>query len=127
MLYRIIRALSLLRYILNGAKNYEERFKLFYIERRLSTFEIKRRLADICHQYNHLSLCYKGQIWTTRALMADGFHQIHLRFYYEGDRMLVTGHYELEPEMFPFKHMKGVDLRCLDNGEILKIKWSFYR
>lgn len=96
----------------------ESKHRLFQLPKPLTPREIMHRLIDDGYQYNALSTTYRHQIWTIRKL-TDVDHQIHLRFY--SDRW-VSGHSELQPEMWPMEHLQGKDLRPLNEGEIFKLR-----
>ncbi|GAI70967.1 unnamed protein product [marine sediment metagenome] len=118
LLFRLVKWSRAVRIFFGGYTKMEEKHKLFQLPHMLSPRQIYYTLIDDCYQYNSLSSIYKKQIFTVRKL-TDIDHQIHLRFY--SDRW-VSGHYELAPEMWPAQHLKGEDLRALNEGEIFKLK-----
>ena len=117
LLFRLVKWTRAVRVFFGGYTKMEEKHKLFQLPKLLAPRGIYKRLIDDCYQY-HLSSTYKGQIFTLRKL-TDPNHQIHLRFY--SDRW-VTGHHELQPEMWPMLHLKGEGLRPLNEGEIFKLR-----
>lgn len=118
LLFKLVKWTRAVRIFFGGYKAMEEKHKLFQLAKPLTPKEIYRRLLDDCYQYNTMSTTYKKQIFTVRKLI-DLDHQIHLRFY--SDRW-VTGHSELQPEMWPIAHLTGRDLRSLNKDEIFKLK-----
>ena len=118
LLFRLVKWTRAIRITLGGYKAMEEKHKFFRLPKPLTPREIHDRLIDDCYQYNPLSTTYKKQIWTVRKL-TDIDHQIHLRFYSDG---WVTGHYELQPEQWPIQHLRGKDLRPLNDGEMFKLR-----
>jgi len=118
LLFKLVKVTRAIRIALGGYKAMEEKHKLFQLSKPLKPWEIYRRLIGDCYQYNTMSATFKKQIFTVRKL-TDTDHQIHLRFYSNG---WVSGHSEICPESSPTDHLKGKDLRPLDDGEIFKIK-----
>lgn len=118
MLYQLVKATRRLRILLGGYKAMEEKHKLFQLPKPLTPRQITKRLIKHCYQYNALSTTYKKQIWTVRKL-TDADHQIHLRFYSNG---WVSGHSELQPEMWPSQHLAGRDLRSLNDEEASRLE-----
>jgi len=118
LLFKLVKATRAIRIFFGGYKGMESKHKLFQIPQLLIPREICHKLIGDCYQYNALSTTYKKQIWTMRKL-TDVDHQIHLRFY--SDRW-VSGHYELQPEMWPMEHLQGESLRPLNEGEVFKLK-----
>lgn len=118
LLFKLVKLTRAIRIALGGYKAMEEKHKLFQLSPPLSTRQIYKRLIPHCYQYNTMSTTYRKQIFTVRKLI-DINHQIHIRFYNDG---WVTGHHELQPEMWPKAHLQGRDLRPLNEGEIFKIK-----
>ena len=118
LLFRLVKWSRAIRIALGGYTAMEEKHKLFQLPKLLTPREIYKELIDDCYQYNALSYTYKKQIFTARK-MTDIDHQIHLRFY--SDRW-VSGHYELAPDQWPVDHLKGEELRPLNEGEIFKLK-----
>lgn len=118
LLFKVVKWSRAIRIFFGGYTAMESKHKLFQLPKLLSPRQIYMRLIDDCYQYNALSSTYKKQTFTVRKLV-DPNHQIHLRFY--SDRW-VTGHYELQPEMWPMGHLKGEDLRPLNEGEIFKLR-----
>lgn len=118
LLFKLVKATRAIRIFFGGFTEMEERHKLFRRLKPLTPREIMHRLIGDGYQYNALSTTYKKQIWTVRKL-TDLDHQIHLRFYSNG---WVSGHYELQPEMWPAEHLQGKDLRPLNEGEVFKLK-----
>ena len=127
MLYIIIKLTRRIRCFLTGNHDWDSHYYLFHVDGRLPVGEIRRRLIPLCYQYNPFSATYRGQIWTVRRLDQDGIHQYHLRFYYENGRTRVSGHYEMDPTIFPLQHFQGLDLRQLEEQERLKIQWALIR
>jgi hypothetical protein len=113
LLFKLVKLTRAVRIFFGGFTEMEQRWRLFQLERRLTPREISKRLIPLCYQYNALSTTYRKQIWTARKL-TDVNHQIHLRFYGDG---WVTGHYELQPEMWLVAHLKGRELRALTETE----------
>jgi len=118
LLFKLVKLTRAIRIALGGYTEMEEEHKLFKLERCLTPREIYRRLIPWCYQYNFASTTYRGQVWTVRKL-TDVTHQIHLRFYEDG---WVTGHYELQPEMWPWLHLRGRDLRALTEQEVSALR-----
>ena len=118
LLFKLVKLTRAVRILFGGYKAMEEKHKLFQMQKPLTQREIYCKLIPCCYQYNILSTTYKKQIFTVRKL-TDLDHQIHLRFYSDG---WVSGHYELQPDMWPTEHLNGRDLRPLSEGEIFKIK-----
>ncbi len=118
LLFKLVKATRAIRIFFGGYKGMEAKHRLFQLSKLLTPREISRILIGDCYQYNALSTTYRHQIWTIRKL-TDVDHQIHLRFY--SDRW-VSGHYELQPEMWPVPHLEGRDLRPLNEGEVFKLK-----
>lgn len=96
---------------------YEKEFRLFKLE-GVNEVDIYDRLIPHCYQYNYIGAVYRKQIFQVRWLL-NLEYQIHLRFYKNG---WVTGHYELQPEMYPMAHLKGEKLRKLNRGEKVAIE-----
>ncbi len=118
MLYKIIKATRRFRILLGGYKKMEKKHRLFQLPYPLSPIQIYGKLLSHCYQYNTLSTTYKKQIFTVRKI-TDLDHQIHLRFYSDG---WVSGHWEISPETSPINHLKGIDLRPLDEYETSNLK-----
>ncbi len=118
LLFKLVKWSRAIRIFFGGYKAMEEKHKLFRLAEPPTPREIYRRLIDDCYQYNTMSTTYKKQIFTVRKL-TDLHHQLHLRFYSDG---WVTGHSELQPEMWPIAHLTGRDLRSLNKDEIFKLR-----
>ena len=118
LLFKLVKWSRAVRILFGGYKAMEEKHKLFQLAEPPTPREIYRRLIDDCYQYNTMSTTYKKQIFTVRKL-TDIDHQIHLRFYSDG---WVSGHSELQPEMWPSLHLQGRDLRPLNKDEIFKLR-----
>lgn len=118
LLFKLVKLTRAIRIFFGGYKAMEEKHKLFELPYPFTPKEIYFRLIPHCYQYNTLSTTYKKQIFTVRKLV-DFIHQIHLRFYSDG---WVSGHYELQPDMFPMEHLKGVRLRPLNEFEVSELK-----
>lgn len=117
MLYKLVKWTRAIRILFGGYKGMEEKHKLFQLPKPLTPRQITKRLIEHCYQYNALSTTYKKQIWTVRKL-TDADHQIHLRFYSDG---WVSGHFELQPELWPRQHLRGRDLTSLTNEEAYRL------
>lgn len=124
MLYKLVRFSRQIRCWLGGGKRREAPHRMFKLDKALPAEELRKRLIPLCYQYNQFSHTYRGQYWTCRRLDKDGIHQYHLRFYTNGE---VTGHWELDPLLFPADHLKGIDLRSLKEREINEIYWALSR
>ena len=124
MLYKLVRFTRQIRCWLGGGKKREAYHHLFKLDKALPTEDIRRRLIPLCYQYNPFSHTYRGQYWTCRRLDNDGVHQYHLRIYKNAE---VTGHWELDPLLLPNAHLKGQDLRPLNDKEIAEIKHALTR
>ena len=111
LLFRLVRWARVILAWFFGNK-YEEEFRLFRLE-KVNEEDIYDRLIPYCYQYNYMGAVYREQVFQVRQL-TDLLHQIHLRFYKDG---WVTGHYELQPEMYPMTHLRGEGLRELTLGE----------
>lgn len=118
LLFKLVKWTRAIRIFFGGYTKMEEKHKLFHLPKPLAPREIYRRLIDDCYQYNTMSTTYKKQIFTVRKL-TDLDHQIHLRFYSDG---WVSGHSELQPDQWPLQHIRGRDLRPLNDAEVFKIK-----
>lgn len=118
LLFKLVKWTRAIRIFFGGCTEMEERHKLFKLPVPLTPRQVYQRLIPACYQYNAISTTYRGQIWTVRQL-SDLDHQVHLRFYEDG---WVTGHYELQPEMWPMEHLRGADLRHLTDDEVAIIK-----
>lgn len=118
LLFKLIKWTRAIRIFFGGYKAMEEKHKLFQLPKPLTPREIYQKLIRDCYQHNVMSTTYKKQIFTVRKLV-DLDHQIHLRFYSDG---WISGHYELQPEQWPGEHLKGKDLRALNEDEIFKIQ-----
>jgi len=127
MLYCLVKWSRRIRILLGGYKSYEEQHWLFNLTGKMPIEEIRRRLIPLCYQYNAFSSTYLGQVWTCRKLDKDNIHQYHLRFYHNHKSTIVTGHWELDPLLFPLEHLKGVDLKCLTISEIQSLKLALTR
>jgi len=123
MILKLIHFTNHIRAIFFGYRGYEDRFHLFTVSRIMAPSEIRCLLIPLGYQYNFASITYRGQVWTCRKLDNDCNHQYHLRFYHDFDRLctIVTGHWELDCLMLPWQHCKGIDLRCLNETELLDI------
>ncbi|MBA7582603.1 hypothetical protein ES708_24535 [subsurface metagenome] len=120
LLFKLVKWSRALRILFGGYKEVEEKHKLFQLPKLLTPREISYKLIGGGYQYNALSTTYRHQIWTVRKL-TDVDHQIHLRFYSDPDQW-VSGHSELQPEMWPAEHLRGKELRPLNEGEVFKLK-----
>lgn len=118
LLFRLVKLTRAIRIFFGGYKGMEEKHKLFQLPEPLTPRQIHSRLVRSGYQYNSMSTTYKKQIWTMRKLV-DIDHQIHLRFYSDG---WISGHYELQPEMWPTEHLRGKDLRPLNRWQVSRIK-----
>ena len=118
LLFKLVKWSRAIRILFGGYTKMEEKHKLFQLPKPFHPRWIYKMLIDDCYQYNTLSSTYKKQIFTCRKL-TDIDHQIHLRFY--SDRW-VSGHWELCPEIDPAGHLRGDDLRALNESEIFKLK-----
>lgn len=118
LLFRLAKLTRAIRIFFGGYKAMEEKHKLFRLSRAPTPREIYQRLIPDGYQYNAMSTTYKNQIWTVRKL-TDIDHQIHLRFYSDG---WVSGHSELQPEQWLLEHLRGKELRSLNDNEIFKLK-----
>lgn len=78
--------------------------------------ECYRRLIPAGFQFSPLATHYPGQVFSVRRLAGE--FQYHLRLYQDGT---VTGHYEWNYEFEMVKHIRGVDCRPLDNGEVQQL------
>ena len=127
MLLKIIQLSRHIRSLFCGLQERKEEWYLFNLQGHWKPSNIRKALIPEGYQYNPFSTTYKGQIWTCRKLMCDGWHQIHLRFYHVDDCTIITGHYELDPLMNPGDHLRGEGLRALDHEERLRVQWAFFR
>ncbi|MBA7712063.1 hypothetical protein ES703_121032 [subsurface metagenome] len=118
LLFKLVKLTRAIRIFFGKYTAMEEKHELFRLPKLLTPQEIYRKLIPECYQYNTLSTTFKRQIFTARKL-TDLSHQIHLRFYSDG---WVSGHYELQPDMFSALHLKGVDLRALTPEEREEIR-----
>lgn len=116
--FKLIRWTRQLRAWLGLNKGMEPQHYFYTLPKALTPREISALLWFHGWGYNTLSHTYKGQIFTCRKLDPPR-HQWHLRFYSNGD---ISGHYEVDPFVFPLEHIDGVDLRSLNEGEIFKLK-----
>lgn len=115
--FRLIRWTRQLRIWLGGWKEMERRHYLFTHSQPLTPEQICERLWRHGWGYNTMSHTYRGQRFTVRRPDPPR-HQWHLRFYSDGR---VSGHYEVDPFIFPLEHLDGVDLRALNNSEIYEL------
>jgi len=123
MILRLVQFTNKIRALFSGYRGYEDKFYLFSVSRIVAPCEIRCLLIPLGYQYNFASITYRGQVWTCRKLDNNCHHQYHLRFYHDLDSRctIVTGHWELDCMMFPAEHLKGIDLRCLNEIELLEI------
>ena len=122
--FHLVKTIRAIRIFFGDYKEVEETHFLFILSPTLSPEEITQTLIPHCYQYNPFSTTFRRQVLALRKF-TDLWHQIHLRFYYSGDKdrnHLVSGHWELIPEMFPKEHLDGLDLRSLTPDEINPIK-----
>ncbi len=127
MLYKLMRWSRQIRIWLGGNKGREERFKLFQILPRIGDIDFRRKLIPLMYQENLFSHTFKHQIATVRRLALDGKHQYHLRLYDDNGIMIVTGHWEYDYFTSQAKHLRGEDLRALNESEIATIKRVFHQ
>ncbi len=118
LLFKLVKWTRAVRIFFGGYKSMEEKHKLFQMEKPLIARAIYSRLIPHGYQYNTMSTTFKKQIFTARKL-TDLYYQVHLRCYSNG---WVSGHYEVQPDMFPRLHLKGVDLRSLTPEETEEIR-----
>jgi len=118
LLFKLVKLTRAIRIFFGRYTAMEEKHKLFRLPILFTPQEIYIKLIPHCYQYNTMSTTYKRQIFTVRKLV-DSIHQIHLRFYSNG---WVSGHYELQPDMFPVEHLEGVDLRPLNEFEVSELR-----
>jgi hypothetical protein len=118
MLYKLVKLTRRIRILLGGYKEMEREHFLFDLSRPLTDKEVRKRLIPLGFQYNFLSTTYKRQRWTSRKLVGQS-HQIHLRFYGPNAESIekVSGHYELDPTIWPQEHLRGDDVRSLNEEE----------
>lgn len=121
--YKLIRWTRQLRVWLAGNKEFEEKHRLFVLRHPLTPEQIADRLRPLRYYYNELSTTYKGQIYTVRKIV-DYDHQIHLRFRKDG---LVSGHYELRPEIHALEHLFGEELGFVTRLERREIQAALTR
>ena len=118
LLFKLVKWTRAVRIFFGRYSGMEEKHALYLLQLHLTPKEIYQKLMPECYQYNTMSTTYKKQIFTVRKL-TDLDHQIHLRFYSDG---WVSGHYELQPDMSPALHLKGIDLRSLTREETEEIR-----
>lgn len=106
-------------FILKGVGDKEEEHYLFTLDEPLSDFELYTHLADVGWHPNYTGYSYKGQIYQCRRLLHGGKHQYHVRCYDDGK---VTGHFEIAVEWDEKQHLKGVDLRTMNEREATRLK-----
>lgn len=118
LLFRVVKFTRAIRIFFGRYTAMEQKHKLFQLPYPPTPRQIYNSLIDDGYQYNALSSTYKKQIFTVRKLI-DLDHQIHLRFYSD---TWVSGHYELQGDQWPIEHLKGKDLRALNEAEIFKLR-----
>lgn len=118
MRFTIIRWTRQLRIWFGGRKGMEAKHYLFTLPERLTPEQIFERLWRHGWGYNVMSHTFSQQIFTVRKPVPPR-HQYHLRFYKNGS---VSGHFEVDPVQFALEHLDGVDLRPLNEEEILKLR-----
>ena len=116
LFFRISRWLY---FLLKGLGKKETEHFLFYLDVKLSAFEFYQRLADTGWTPNYVGYIYSGQIYQCRRLLHRGKHQLHVRCYDDGK---ITGHFEISPEFDEKQHLKGIDLRTMNEREAKRLK-----
>jgi len=114
--YNLVRWTRQLRIWLGGGCE-NQKYLIHHLPLKLLPETIGSLLWPLNYGINILSHTYHHQTFTVRKPIPPG-HQIHLRFYENGD---VTGHFEVDPNIFPLEHIDRVDLRTLKPEEIEKI------
>ena len=108
-----------LYFLLKGIGKKEEEHFLFQLVEPLADFELYQRLADTGWTPNYGGYPYKGQIYQCRRLLHRGKHMLHARIYDNGK---VTGHFEITLEWNEQQHLKGIDLRTMNEYEAQRLK-----
>ena len=115
----IFRIQRYLYFLLKGIGKRETEHYLFTLDEPLSDFELYQRLADTGWTPNIFGYIYAGQIYQCRRLLHQGKHQLHVRCYDDGR---ITGHFEISPEFDEQAHLKGIDLRTMNERESDRLK-----
>jgi len=117
----IFRILRFLYFVLKGIGRREKEHYLFTIPdpQPMSDFELYTELAYHGWQPLYHGFVYKGQVYQCRRLTHGGRHQCHVRVYDDGR---VTGHFETAAEYDVSDHLRGVDLRTMNQWEVEKLR-----
>jgi len=118
----IFRIHRFIYFLLKGIGRRESEHYLFTLDEPITDFVLYTKLAGCGWTPNYLGYVYRGQIYQCRRIVHYGQHQYHVRFYAEGDRTRVTGHFETAPEWDVSDHLAGVDLRTMNEREAARLK-----
>ena len=117
--YQFLKKTYPLRLLFGGMRERENQFYLFPVYGKTLT-EICDILWEDGWGTNVLSTTFRGEIYS--LWRPEGQHQYHLRLYREYAGIGIEGHYETNVQFFPAEHKDGVDLRPLNQGEIIHLR-----
>ena len=118
----IFRIQRWIYFLLKGVGKKETEHYLFTLDEPLDDFTLYSRLAGGGWTPNYMGFAYKGMLYQCRRLLYDGKYQLHVRCYDASENCKVTGHFEVSPEWDEQAHLKGQDLRTMNEREAQRLK-----